>query len=433
MEGPQPRSVDDEGLPRPPPVREKGCGVSIGETLAEARDQAGLDVTYVSQRTRIREAIIRGIERDDYSACGGEFYARGHIRAIAHVVGADPEPLIREFDAARAPPAISAAEAFQPITPVTVHQRHWMGWATVLGLVLVVVLGFVAYRVLSGSRHAPVALPVSRAHPGAHGHAGHSQPNPARSLVQAANPYAREVVIHLATSQGCSVEFTTPAGGYLSRYSIAPGATKTWTFRRAVDMTLGSPGGIRLTVNGKNSVPPGPATQPVTLSLAPGRPAAVETAPAAAVPARALTPVSVAAFGPGGASQGDNPQLAPLAIDGNPAAGWHTDWYTTAEFGNLQPGTGLLLDMGRTVTIIAAQITLGSIPGADLQLRAGAVPALADLPPAAHAANAGGVLNLRLTIPAHGRYVLIWFTRLPPDPAGTFQAEVHDVRLEGHE
>jgi cytoskeletal protein RodZ len=67
--------------------------VSIGEDLAEARRRAGLTVTQVSQQTRIRETIIRAIERDDYSACGGDFYARGHIRAIAWAAGADPEPI----------------------------------------------------------------------------------------------------------------------------------------------------------------------------------------------------------------------------------------------------------------------------------------------------------------------------------------------------
>lgn len=78
--------------------------MSIGRALAEARHRAGLTVTEVSQQTRIRETIIRGIESDDYSACGGDFYARGHIRSIARVVGADPAPLIREYDSTwRAP------------------------------------------------------------------------------------------------------------------------------------------------------------------------------------------------------------------------------------------------------------------------------------------------------------------------------------------
>src|SRR5580704_8589054 len=62
-----------------------------------------MTITQVSERTRIRETIIRDIERDDYATCGGDFYARGHIRAIAHVVGTDPVPLIMEYDAARMP------------------------------------------------------------------------------------------------------------------------------------------------------------------------------------------------------------------------------------------------------------------------------------------------------------------------------------------
>jgi transcriptional regulator with XRE-family HTH domain len=77
--------------------------VGIGGALAEARSEAGLTITQVSERTRIRETIIRDIERDDYSACGGDFYTRGHIRAIARVVGTDPVPLIEEYDGAGVP------------------------------------------------------------------------------------------------------------------------------------------------------------------------------------------------------------------------------------------------------------------------------------------------------------------------------------------
>jgi hypothetical protein len=158
-------------------------------------------------------------------------------------------------------------------------------------------------------------------------------------------------------------------------------------------------------------------------ATAPGQPAAA---------ARTLTPASAVAFDPYGDGQGDNSALAHLAIDASPVTGWHTDWYTTASLGNLEPGTGLLVDMGRTVQLTGAQITLGSIPGADFQLRVGATAAtLADLRPVASATGAGGRVHLRLARPAHGRYVLIWFTRLPPDASGTFQASVDHMRLEG--
>ena len=77
-------------------------GVSIGAVLATARRQAGLTTTQLSQQTRIREGIVRGIEADDFSACGGDFYARGNIRAIGRATGVDGEPLVREYEASRA-------------------------------------------------------------------------------------------------------------------------------------------------------------------------------------------------------------------------------------------------------------------------------------------------------------------------------------------
>jgi hypothetical protein len=140
-----------------------------------------------------------------------------------------------------------------------------------------------------------------------------------------------------------------------------------------------------------------------------------------------LTPVGAAAFGPGGTSDGDNPQGASLALSGDPATPWRTDWYTTARFGNLEAGTGLLLDLGRTVTAASVSIRLGNIPGADLQVRAGT--ALADLHAVASAADAGGAVRLRLASHPHARYVLIWFTLLPPDAAGTYQADVSSVTV----
>ena len=161
-------------------------------------------------------------------------------------------------------------------------------------------------------------------------------------------------------------------------------------------------------------------------------PSAPQTPATASVPpVTPLAPVSAAAFGPGGTAQGDNPQNARLALADNPATPWHTSWYKTAHFGNLQTGTGLLLDLGRPVTVTHAQITLGSIPGAGIELRAGNIPALADLQTVARATNAGGVVQLRPARSVRGRYLLIWFTSLPPDSAGTFQVSVYSIRLEG--
>jgi uncharacterized protein DUF4115 len=74
------------------------------------------------------------------------------------------------------------------------------------------------------------------------------------------------VVIRLAVVEDCWVEFTTPGGRYLSQSIVAGGTSQRWVFRRAVDMRLGNPGGIKLRVDGSNPVPPG-TVEPITLRL----------------------------------------------------------------------------------------------------------------------------------------------------------------------
>src|SRR5205823_6949103 len=121
----------------------------------------GLTIGQVSQQTRIRESIIRDIEQNDFSACGGDFYARGHIRSIAAVVGTDPVPLISAYDAEHGPPGgIRAAEVFEPSTPIKIRERRSPSLTMIVAVVLLAIIGFGAYRLVSdngGSGSRPAA------------------------------------------------------------------------------------------------------------------------------------------------------------------------------------------------------------------------------------------------------------------------------------
>jgi len=129
--------------------------VSIGESLADARRQAGLTVTQVSQQTRIRESIIRDIEQGDFAACGGDFYARGHIRSIAGAVGADPAPLISEYDADHGPVgSMRAADVFQPSRPIKIRERRSPSMTMIVVVVLLAIIGYAAYRLVSSHDHS---------------------------------------------------------------------------------------------------------------------------------------------------------------------------------------------------------------------------------------------------------------------------------------
>lgn len=310
-----------------------GIVVSIGEALQAARQRAGLTVSEVSGSTRIREVIIRGIERDDFSACGGDFYARGHIRAIAGAVGADPRPLIEEYDSTRRIQEIAAASVFAPVTPIKLRERRGINWTAVLSLIVVAALGFAGYLYFTGSGHQDKA----GVH---HSHSGHSK---------------------------------------------------------------GSPSAAGTTQRGSDS----------------------------AAHAHLLAPVSAAAFGPTGLGSGDDPADASLAIDGIAGTAWHTSWYASANLGGLQTGTGLLIDMGKQMAITAVRLTLGTPPGARLELRVGDSPTPGGLRAVQSEGGAGGVVRLRLASPVVARYVLIWFTSLPLNPVGSYFASVYSVRIYG--
>ena len=159
----------------------------VGEALAEARGRAGLSVAEVSQRTRIRQAIIIGIEDDDYSSCGGDFYARGDIRSIAKAVGADPEPLICEYDAVhRAPGVLSAVSLDELLAPAQTPVRRRLNWTAVLGLALIAALGVVGYTFLAGTPHAASRPPTAADH--AVTHAGQSLSPPAPKPRRVSSP-----------------------------------------------------------------------------------------------------------------------------------------------------------------------------------------------------------------------------------------------------
>ena len=222
--------------------------MSIGDALTGARRQAGLTITQVSQRTCIRETIVRGIERGDYSACGGDFYARGHIRSIARAVGLDPEELIREYDATEAPSEpITAADVFQPFTPVKLRERRRANWSVVLLVGVVAVLGIVGFRFF-GSRHPGHAKPpatASSGHPKASTTPADTRP--------VSHPAPTHVRLTLAAKTGnvTWAEATTANGTILFSGDVYSPATETWTSKHNITLQLGNPAGATLYLNGK--------------------------------------------------------------------------------------------------------------------------------------------------------------------------------------
>jgi hypothetical protein len=234
--------------------------VSIGDALAAARREAGLTITQVSQRTCIRETIVRGIERGDYSACGGDFYARGHIRSIGRAVGLDPEELVREYDDTQAAPQPTAADVFQPFTPVKLRERRRPNWSVVLLAGLIVVLGVAGFRFF-GSHGSPAPTRS----------AASTQPDNAHKQKATTTPVAQapqhvQVTIISAGALSWWGLLNAPGGQVLSQGYVGGTypARMAWTEKRDLILELGNPAAVTVYLNGTKV--PLHSINPVTLT-----------------------------------------------------------------------------------------------------------------------------------------------------------------------
>jgi cytoskeletal protein RodZ len=223
--------------------------VSIGDALAAARREAGLTITQVSQRTCIRETIVRGIERGDYSACGGDFYARGHIRSIARAVNLNPDQLVAEYDATQAAPqSITAADVFQPFTPVKLKERRRPNWSVLLLAGLVAVLGIAGFKLLGSHNNTPARSTASTSidH-------SHKKKQPTTTPVVHTKPKHVRLVLIAKPGATTWAQLTTSAGKVVYNSDVGQPpypSKKTWTEKHTVTLSLGNPAGATLYLNG---------------------------------------------------------------------------------------------------------------------------------------------------------------------------------------
>lgn len=250
--------------------------MGIGETLARAREDAGLSVTQVSQRTRVREGIILGIERDDFQPCGGNFYARGHIRSIARVVGIDPEPIIRAYDDTHggAPQATPAAAVFESEAPVQFRERRSPNWSAAMALALALVVFYGIFQVFAGREPARTATPVARPAPVATTPGPPADRVPAGGSQNGARPAAPQkgVVVRLKARRSSWVSVHDVSGRKLFSGLIQGGDIKKWKSGKRIRLVIGNGGGVRLTVNGEDIGIPGTDGQVLELSFGPSDP-----------------------------------------------------------------------------------------------------------------------------------------------------------------
>lgn len=239
--------------------------MGIGAEIARARNAAGLSHAELAERTRIRAGIIQAIERDDFTKCGGDVFARGHVKALATALNLDPTPLLAELGAVQAPTTFAQEEPtrldiweLRRRSREPSERRSWLA----VTIVAVMTIGIFAYFVRS-STSAPELVPPKESVPTATTTPtpvqtiGPSTTNaPVDSTVDPLPPQettATEIdgaiVIELACVSSSWVRITNDLGT-LYEGTMQAGESKAIASDTAVRVRIGNAAGIRLTYNG---------------------------------------------------------------------------------------------------------------------------------------------------------------------------------------
>ncbi|WP_167404074.1 helix-turn-helix domain-containing protein [Streptomyces tricolor] len=201
---------------------------SVGRALQQARIAAGLTVDDVSNATRVRIAIVHAIEADDYTPCGGDVYARGHIRTLARAVRLE---------------------------------RRGPNWTAAMVAAIVVVIGFVGFTAFKGGdTSGDSKSQVAEGTPPTVGQSASPTPTknkpaeptgePSDSAIAAAPQ--DKVTVQVSAANGRSwISAKDHNGRMLFDGLLKKGQSKTFQDNSKINLILGDAGAIELYVNGK--------------------------------------------------------------------------------------------------------------------------------------------------------------------------------------
>jgi cytoskeleton protein RodZ len=239
--------------------------MTLGSMISKARIDARLSVEDLSAATNIRGALLRQMEANDFSQCGGETYARGHIRNIAQRLGVDPLIFLTVFEEEH----MQADRSMQDLLvetnamkqPEEVRKVSWKVLATI-SVASLFVVGLVQI-IVSNTSSPEIPAPISSV-----------TASPSTSATPEASPSGEAtlstgtgVEAVITASRAKSWLFVSDASGRtLFSGQISRGTTKTFSSDVSLNFKIGNAGGVDLVVNGKKIDSVGADGEVVSLS-----------------------------------------------------------------------------------------------------------------------------------------------------------------------
>jgi cytoskeletal protein RodZ len=227
--------------------------MSLGSMITKARKDAGFSIDDLSDATNIRTALLREMEEDEFINCGGEIYARGHLRNIAKKLNIDERPFLDTYESEQQQSVRSIQDLWvensimeEPGKPRKVSWKVLAG----ISIASLLVIG-IAQVVFTNSFESAVPTPTS---------------STAEEQSEIVSDGTRVEVVITASRGRSYLLVSNEQGQVFFDGEIAQSEEKIYSSTSKLTLKVGNAGALDLQVNGKAVPTLGTSGQVVTVT-----------------------------------------------------------------------------------------------------------------------------------------------------------------------
>ena len=238
--------------------------MTLGEFLQKAREDAGFSVDELAHIVNLRPGLIRAMESNDFLPCGGDTYARGHIRNISQATGSSAQELLAMYEAEHSVDSRSIHSQLVDNNAAAIRsENRKLSWKVLVGASLSVVLLIgVAQFALSAieSEPATTSMVVEEVEPS---QTPTPSPTPSAAPTATTSTMTGELTLLISAARGNSNIDVVIGGVSVYKGPLFQGESKTFVGENSISIFAGNAGDLDLTLNGEKLAPLGERNQEI--------------------------------------------------------------------------------------------------------------------------------------------------------------------------
>lgn len=237
--------------------------MSLGSSIKDARKRVGMSIEKLAERTSIRATLLREFETDDFSRCGGDTYARGHVRSIANALSVEPATFLDLYAAEQTTaerPMYDLLLENKVTPPANQKPRFSLKVLSTISAsaVVLVVGGQIAYTNFQPTKGSSTKSLILSTSPSTTAPSTPSTSPTSPSVPASSTPVAGSINVAVTASRGPSwLSVSNSSGASLFSGRLIQGQSQTFSDATSISVRYGNAGAVDVVVNGTPTPVPG--------------------------------------------------------------------------------------------------------------------------------------------------------------------------------